>query len=89
VTTRIAGELPAAEVEHTLNAVHFWARDTRNHRYRRDQLTDPARDLLEPQCSQARYTIPARYAFRDELSQELGEDRDRSRDCPACFRRSR
>lgn len=85
MTVRITGELPAAEVERTLYAVHFWARDTRNHRYRRDQLADPIRDLLEPQCSQARFTIPARYAFRDELSQELGDERETSRDCRSCF----
>ena len=88
MTGWVTGELPPAEVEHALYAIHFWARDTRNHRYRREQLADPDRGLLEPECSQARSMIPARCAFRDELSDELGEARDRSQDCRSCFSRA-
>jgi hypothetical protein len=86
MTVRLTGELPAGEIEHSLFAIHWWARDTRNHRYLREQLEDRHCDFLQPECSKARFTIPARYAFRDELSPELGEDRERSRDCPSCFR---
>ncbi|QRP43587.1 hypothetical protein [Amycolatopsis sp. FDAARGOS 1241] len=70
-------------------AVHFWAKDTRNHRYLRAQLQDPDRDVLVPECAASGPVIPTRWAFRSELSQELGENRDRGRDCRPCFRGSR
>jgi hypothetical protein len=78
--TAITGNLDAA-----LYAVHFWARDMQNHRYLREQVADLGCDFLEPQCTQGRFTSPTKYAFRGELSQELGEDRDRARDCHPCF----
>jgi hypothetical protein len=84
----IAGELPAAEVERELYAVHFSARDTRNHRYLREQLADPDR-AYTPECTRHKYDIPQRWAWRDELSEELGDDRDHTRDCWPCFRRPR
>jgi hypothetical protein len=91
MTVRLTGQLSAGEVDDALYAVHFWTRGTQNHRYLREQINDPLVDFLQPECSKARFTIPARYAFRDELSQELGDDRDRTRDCRSCFspRRSR
>lgn len=84
---RLSGELPAGEVERAVYAVHFWAKDTRNHRYLRAQTEDLALDVLKPQCSRERYPIPGRWAFRSELSQELDDGRDRARDCRPCFRR--
>lgn len=83
--TTIAGHLSAAEVDGVLYAVHWWACDTQNHRYRRDQLADPAQGLLEPQCTQGRGAPATKHAYRAELSQELGDDRDTSRDCHPCF----
>jgi hypothetical protein len=87
--TASTGNLSVAEVEYALYAVHFWARGAQNHRYLREQIDNPLVDFLQPECSRARFTIPARYAFRDELSQELGDDRDHTRDCRSCFRRPR
>lgn len=83
--TRISGDLTPLEVDDALYSVHFWTRGTQNHRYLREQIDNPLVDFLQPECSKARFTIPARYAFRDELSQELGDDRDRTRDCRSCF----
>lgn len=70
-------------------AIHFWAGDTRNHRYLRSQLEDPERHTLAPNCTLSSFVIPSRWAFRSELSQELGPDRDTSRDCRTCFREAR
>ncbi|WP_326836225.1 hypothetical protein VSH64_15090 [Amycolatopsis rhabdoformis] len=78
-----------SEAGEALFAVHFWAGDTRNHRYARAQLEDSRRDTFLPDCTPDGFVIPARWAFRSELSQELGADRDRSRDCRTCFRRAR
>lgn len=86
---KIAGELSADQVDQALFAVHFWAGDTRNHRYLRARLDDATRDTFTPECTLAAFVIPARWAFRSELSQELGEDRDHARDCRPCFRARR
>jgi hypothetical protein len=86
MTVRITGELASAEVEAALYATHFCTRDTRNHRYSRDQLADRDRAYM-PECTRHQYDIPQRWAWRDELSRELGDDRDKSRDCPSCLRR--
>jgi hypothetical protein len=77
------------EAGEALFAVHFWAGDTRNHWYPRAQLEDDERDTFHPDCTPDGFMIPARWAFRSELSQELGADRDQSRDCRPCFRRAR
>ncbi|MEV8615885.1 hypothetical protein AB0383_49735 [Amycolatopsis sp. NPDC051373] len=87
--TRITGELTAGEVDQALHAVHFWAGDNRNHRYLRAQIDDPDRDTFTPECTLSTFVIPARWAFRSELSQELDEDRDKARDCRPCFRARR
>ncbi|MDT8911739.1 hypothetical protein [Amycolatopsis sp. PS_44_ISF1] len=79
------GELPASEVDRLRYAVHFNAKDTRNHRYDREHLAVSDRPY-SPECSRYKYAIPARWAWRGELSEELGDDRDRTRDCPVCFR---
>lgn len=84
---KIAGELSAAEVDAALFSVHFWAGDTRNHKFLRNQTEDDARDTFDPACTD--YIIPARWAFRSELSEELGDNRDHSRDCRPCFRTRR
>ncbi|MET7989863.1 hypothetical protein ABZU76_03030 [Amycolatopsis sp. NPDC005232] len=89
MTTRITGELTAVQVDAALYAVHFWAGDTRNHRYLRAQLEDGERDTFYPDCTLAAFVIPGRWAFRSELSEELGENRDRARDCRPCFRARR
>ncbi|MET7993222.1 hypothetical protein ABZU76_20225 [Amycolatopsis sp. NPDC005232] len=90
MTVRISGELSPAMVERGLYAVHFWAVDTRNHRYMRSQLEDPDRGTFHPGCVLNSSMIPARWAFRSELStDELAEDRDKSRDCRVCFRARR
>ncbi|MEV8610124.1 hypothetical protein AB0383_19730 [Amycolatopsis sp. NPDC051373] len=90
MTVRITGELPPAAVDTALYGVHFWAGDTRNHRYLRSQLDDPERDTFQPECTLSSFVIPRRWAFRSELSaDELGEDRDKTRDCRPCFRARR
>ncbi|MGW4483788.1 hypothetical protein ACWEOE_08095 [Amycolatopsis sp. NPDC004368] len=90
MATRITGEFTANEVDAALFAVHFWAGDTRNHRYLRTQLEDDERDTFQPDCTLKRFVIPARWAFRSELSaDELGDDRDKARDCHTCFRTRR
>ena len=89
VRVRIAGELSPAMVERSMFAVHFWAGDTRNHRYLRAQFGEPRRDTFRPDCTLGSLIIPARWAFRSELSHELGDDRDKARDCRACFRARR
>jgi hypothetical protein len=83
MTVRITGELPPAEIEATLYAVHFWARDTRNHRFEREAVESSA-ETLWPKCTRGK-RVPQRTCFRDELSEELGDDRDTSRDCRTCF----
>lgn len=83
--TAITGHLSAAEVDDAMYAVHFWAGDMQNHRYRREQLGDPAQGLKEPQCTQGRGTPATKHAYRRELSEELGADRDHARDCHPCF----
>ncbi|WIX75780.1 hypothetical protein QRX50_30405 [Amycolatopsis carbonis] len=85
----VAGELSPAMIERGLFAVHFWAGDTRNHRYLRAQLEDREQDTFSPGCTRDGVVIPTRWAFRSELSQELGDDRDKARDCRACFRQAR
>ncbi|MEU4672785.1 hypothetical protein AB0F91_33680 [Amycolatopsis sp. NPDC023774] len=89
VSDEVTGERSPAMIERGLFAVHFWAGDTRNHRYPRAQLQDEARDTFSPGCTRDGVVIPARWAFRSELSQELGDDRDKAQDCRACFRRPR
>lgn len=88
MATHITGELPAAEVDAAVYTVRYWARDGRNHLFWRDEFGSPVTDVHEAQCTRGR-PIPARWAFRDELSQELGEDRDHTRNCWTCFRRPR
>ncbi|WP_326565056.1 hypothetical protein VSH64_24760 [Amycolatopsis rhabdoformis] len=69
--------------------VRFWAKDTRNHRYLRAELEDEARGTFQPDCTLSSFVIPARWAFRSELSEDLGENRDKARDCRTCFRARR
>ncbi|WP_344854093.1 hypothetical protein [Amycolatopsis ultiminotia] len=81
MTMRITGELPAEDVTAVAYVVRRWAKDGRNHRFAREQ--DGA-EVCWPRCTRGK-PIPQRTCFRDELSPELGDDRDRSVDCRTCF----
>lgn len=86
MTIRITGELTAVEVEQAVFTARYWSRNECNHLYRTAEFDDPQHTVHLPECSRGQYTIPARWAFRDELSEDLGDDRNHARDCRACFR---
>jgi hypothetical protein len=65
---------------------HRWAKDGRNHAFSVDHMNAMKREVISPECSRGPSSTPQRWAFASELSRSLGEDRDRSKDCPACFR---
>jgi hypothetical protein len=77
--TRITGTLPEADQYIVLR----WSRDGRNHRFERGQLR-PDAQAFWPKCTCGK-AVPQRTCFRDELSPELGDDRDTAQDCRTCF----
>lgn len=77
----LCGELPAEDVAAATYVVLRWAKDSRNHRFERDQIGS---DVLWPRCTRGK-RIPQRTCFADELSPDLGDNRDRSEDCRTCF----
>ncbi|WP_329064856.1 hypothetical protein [Amycolatopsis sp. NBC_01480] len=81
--TVIAGNLSAAEVDAAMYAVHRWEPDNRNHLFKRDQ-DGAGVGAVWPKCTRGK-PIPQRTCFPDELSPELGDDRDHSQDCRSCF----
>lgn len=79
----MCGELPAEDVAAVTDAVHRWEKDGRNHRFERGQFTS-GQAAAWPKCTRG-VAIPQRTCFLDELSPELGDDRDRTNDCRPCF----
>lgn len=75
------------EIDHAAYAVHYWSGDYRNHKYSRMLFRDPNNGVFAPHCISL-YPVASRWAFLSELSEELGDDRDKSRDCFVCFRRT-
>jgi hypothetical protein len=77
-------ELPAEDIDAETYAAYWCSRDGRNHLFERDQFTARA-DGFWSKCRRGK-NLPQRTVFRSEMSQdELGFDRDTSKDCRTCF----